>query len=345
MRTEEPNLENILSQYGVRAEFVEKHGDVWRISTKNGAFALKKIPKKHAYPLFMNIHSLYQRGIKTIVPIYQTKQGYYFIEDINDAYYLMPWIEDNEERELDYKDSLMFKELAKLHSMTVIEKEYEEAEIDDYYERISGEWTKEREDLEKFVDDAEKKIYMSPFELQVCTYAHEVSLAHKFSLQKLENWQEAIKESKQHRVAMTHGRVSFHHFVKDTEGRGYFISWERAKQGPPTNDIISFYHRYLRTYPLYCDDCIDWFYEYQKGFSLQTHEKDLTLSYLSNPKSFMQTLQLSQQPPDHSRRTISERELVKRLQSSYWMVKNIEYVAGRINQIEEQNKNKEAPTS
>lgn len=342
--THEFNLEELVSQYGISAEYVEQHGDVWRVSTKKGAFALKKIRKEHAYPLFRNIHALYQRGIKTIVPIYQTNQGYYFIENYADAFYLMPWIEDEEERELDFKDSLMFKELAKLHSMTVQEREYEEEEITTYYDRVSGEWSKEQEELEKFVDKCEKKIYMSPFELQVCTYAHEISLAQKFSMQKLDGWQEAMKESKRHRVAMTHGRVSFHHFVKDTEGRGYFISWERAKQGPPTNDLISFYHRYLRTYPLYCDDCIEWFYDYQKGFSLQEHEKDLTLSYLSYPKPFMQAVHTFQQPNDQARKHISERDLVKRVQSSYWMAKNIEYVAGRINQIEEQNKNKEANT-
>ncbi len=344
MITQEINLAGILSQYGISAEYVEKHGGVWRIVTNKGAFALKRIRKEHAYPLFMNIHSLYKRGVKMIVPIYQTKQGFYFIEEVNHAYYLMPWIEDQEERELDFKDSLMFKELAKLHSMTVAEKEYEEEEITSYYERVSGQWTKEQENLEKFVDAAEKKIYMSPFELQVCTYAHEISMAQKFSFQKLESWQEAIKETKQHRVAMTHGRISFHHFVKDTEGRGYFISWERAKQGPPTNDIISFYQRYLKTYPLYCDDCIDWFYEYQKEFSLQGYEKDLTLSYLSHPTTFMKTLEQFQQPADPTRSKVSERELVKRVQSSYWQAKNIEYVAGRINQIEEQNKNKEAST-
>lgn len=344
MMTQEYNLDELLNQYGVTAEYVEKHGEVWRVATKNGTFALKKIRKEHAYPLFMNIHSLYRRGIKTIVPIYQTKQGYYFIENYSDAYYLMPWIEDQEERELDFKDSLMFKELSKLHSMTVKEKEYEEEQITDFYDRLSGEWTKEQEELEKFVDECEKKTYMSPFELMACTYAHEISLAQKFSLQKLDSWQEEIKETKKHRVSMNHGRVSFNHFVKDTEGRGYFISWERAKHGPPANDLISFYQRYLRTYPLYCDDCIDWFYEYQKGFSLQGHEKNLTLGYLSHPKTFMQTIQHFQQPRTQQRKPVSERELVKRLQGSYWMAKNIEYIAGRINQIEEQKKNQEAHT-
>ena len=346
MQTNEQSVEEIVYQYGINPEYVEQHAGVWRVATNKGAFALKKIKKEQAYPLFRNIHSLFQRGIKTVVPIYQTRQGYYFIESYSDAYYLMPWIEDNEERELDFKDSLMFKELAKLHSMTVQEKEYPEEEITAFYNRISEEWTKEQEDLEKFVDVCEKRLYMSPFELQVCTYAHEISLAQKFSLQKLENWQEAVKETKKHRVAMTHGRVSFHHFVKDTEGRGYFISWERAKQAAPANDIISFYQRYLRTYPLFCDDCIDWFYEYQKGFSLQEYEKDLTLSYLSHPASFMQAVEQFQQPPNpNQRRAISERELVKKIQGSYWQAKNIEYVAGRINQIEEQNKNKEAQTS
>lgn len=173
------------------------------------------------------------------------------METVTDAYYLMPWVEDQEEREVDFKDSLMFKELAKLHSMTVKEKEYQEEDITSFYNKLSEEWKKEQQELERFVDNCEKKLYMSPFELQVCTYAHEISLAQKFSLEKLESWQEAVTETKKHRVAMTHGRVSFHHFVKDTEGRGYFISWERAKQAPPANDIISFYQRYLRTYPLF----------------------------------------------------------------------------------------------
>ncbi|CAG9619521.1 spore coat protein YsxE [Sutcliffiella rhizosphaerae] len=345
MQTNVHGIEELIYQYGMIPEFIEQHGGVWRVATKNGAFALKKIKKESAYPLFRNIHSLFQRGIKTVVPIYQTRQGYYFIESMNDAYYLMPWIEDEEEREVDYKDSLMFKELAKLHSMTVSEKEYPEEEITNYYNNLSRNWTKEEQELERFVDSCEKKLYMSPFELQVCTYAHEISLAQKFSQKKLEDWQEAVKETKKHRVAMTHGRISFHHFVKDTDGRGYFISWERAKQAAPANDIISFYQRYLKTYPIFCDDCIDWFYDYQKGFSLQDYEKDLTLSYLSHPASFMQAVNQYQQPKNMRGRFHSERELVKKIQDGYWMAKNIEYVAGRIHQIEEQKKNKETQTS
>ncbi|WP_216647487.1 spore coat protein YsxE [Bacillus sp. THAF10] len=338
------NVEELIYHYGMIPEFIEQHGRVWRVATKNGAFALKQIKKEHAYPLFRNIHSLFQRGLKTVVPIYQTRQGHYFVETVTDAYYLMPWVEDQEEREVDFKDSLMFKELAKLHSMTVKEKEYQEEDITSFYNKLSEEWKKEQQELERFVDNCEKKLYMSPFELQVCTYAHEISLAQKFSLEKLESWQEAVTETKKHRVAMTHGRVSFHHFVKDTEGRGYFISWERAKQAPPANDIISFYQRYLRTYPLFCDDCVDWFYDYQKGFGLQDSEKSLTLSYLSHPGNFMQSIRRFQTQND-LRQKLSERELVKSVQGSYWLAKNIEYVAGRINQLEEQSKNKEAQTS
>lgn len=338
MSNDKQYVEQVLAQYNIQAELLQQYGKVWRVGTKNGTFALKKINKHEAYGLFMNIHTMYQRGIQSIVPIYKTNQGYYYVEDQQHVYYLMPWIEAKEEREVDFKDSLLFKELAKLHSLTVQEKEYEEKDITDFYEKTSGEWKRNAERLEKYVDECEKKIYMSPFELQVCTAAHEISLANKFANSQLDTWYEEMKEDKKHRTSFTHGRISFHHFLKDEQGRGYFTSWERSRKAPPANDVVSFYHRYLSTYPLYCDECVDWYYEYQKEFPLRETEQTLALCHLSYPKPFMNVFN-GYLENKKNKRNSNEREAVRKLQDSYWLAKNIEYVAGRINQIETQKKN------
>ena len=334
----EQYAENILMQYGVKPELLQKYSNnVWRVGTKAGNYALKKIDKSRAYSLFMNIHSLSQRGVGSVVPIYKTQQGYYFVEDYSDSYYLMPWVEHQEEREVDYKDSLMFKQLANLHRQTVEEKDYELEAITSFYEKTKIDWRQEEDKLAMFVNDCEKRIYMSPFELQVCTYSNEIRNAQRFALQKLETWYEEIKEIKKHRTSTNHGGVSFHHFVKDEGGRGYFLSWERAKKGAPANDLITFYHRYLRTYPMYCDDCIDWYFEYNKAFPLKDHEKALAFAYLAYPRSFIQVLN-SFIEDTRLKRKKGDRQYVTRLTQSYWLAKNIEYVAGRMNQIEEQKK-------
>ncbi|MED4016339.1 spore coat protein YsxE [Sutcliffiella cohnii] len=336
--TNEQYAESILRQYGVVPELLQSYShNVWRVGTKEGNYALKKINKNRAYALFMNIHSLSQRGVSSVVPIYKTQQGFYFIENQTDSYYLMPWVEHQEEREADFKDSLMFKELAKLHNITVKEKDYELDDITSFYEKTKIDWRQDEERLNQFVDDCEKKIYMSPFELQVCSFATEIGSALRFALQKLDSWYDEIKEAKKHRTAITHGAVSFHHFLKDKEGRGYFISWEKARKAAPANDLIAFYHRYLRTYPMFCDDCVDWYFEYSNAFPLKDHEKALALAYLAYPRQFISVLNKYIEEKRLNRRK-GERKHVTHILESYWLAKNIEYVAGRISQIEEQKK-------
>ena len=52
--------------------------------------------------------------------------------------------------------------------------------------------------LEEFLVESEAKWYMSPFELQYCTYYHHVMRAREFATKQLNEWNDAMKEKEKH---------------------------------------------------------------------------------------------------------------------------------------------------
>lgn len=52
MQVNNQNVEELIYHYGMIPEFIEQHGRVWRVATKNGAFALKQIKKSMPIPCF-----------------------------------------------------------------------------------------------------------------------------------------------------------------------------------------------------------------------------------------------------------------------------------------------------
>ena len=100
---------------------------------------------------------------------------------------------------------------------------------------------------------------------------------------------------------------------------------------------MTFYHLWfdlLRGYPKQAEDLIEWLYTYFKFFPLKEEEMLLFQSYLSQP-SFMIKKSEGLFREGKNR---DERKAVKKLQREYWLLKNIEYVVSRIDEIERQKK-------
>ena len=80
---------------------------------------------------------------------------------------------------------------------TVKEETYTEEDLEKHYTNISDRWESDGEMLEEFLVESEAKWYMSPFELQYCTYYHHVMRAREFATKQLNEWNDAMKEKKQ----------------------------------------------------------------------------------------------------------------------------------------------------
>lgn len=320
----------LLKSYGLKPTFIESFGKIEKVYTNQGVYALKKINPHQGIDFIRYVQNLYQYGYNRIVPIYPTIDGRYGVLYEDELYYLMPWLANEEKG--DY--AKLFRELARFHTISAREIKVNAEERKSHYEKSIEELEREEEFLEGFIKECEKKIYMSPFELQFCTHYHTISQALSFSKRKLKEWYEETKEKEKARIVIVHGNVADDHFLYDQKGYGYFINFEKSTIGSPIQDLLPFMVRSLRGYPKQAEDLIEWLYTYFKFFPLKEEEMLLFQSYLSQPSFMIQRTEgLFQEGKNRN-----ERKAVKKLQREYWLLKNIEYVVSRIDEIERQKK-------
>lgn len=319
----------ILKNFQLEPYFVEDFGKVQKVYSNKGTFALKKITPASGTDFIRHVHYLYQKGFNRIVPIFPTIDGRYAVLDDKYLYYLMPWLPNEMTENRSSKHLQLFRELARLHTISAKEINVKQEERKEHYEKTIQEIEKNNEFLEGFIEECEKKTYMSPFELLFCLYYNEIGQALRFSKAKFEEWYESTKEQEKARMVVIHGKISSEHFLYDERGHGYFTNFEEARYGSPFHDLLPFLSRALKTNPKRNDECVEWIYHYFNYFPLKPDEKLLFLSYLSYPVSIIQAAENYYQKQPLKK---SELKLVKHLQRMYWHLKNTEYVAMRISE-------------
>jgi spore coat protein YsxE len=324
----------ILQHYRLQADYIEDYGKTKKIYTQTGVFALKELSIPHQ---LQTLHDAYRFFAKKAIPLFLAYNGNPFVSYRGRYYYLMPWISDEAKEERNERHLQLFRDLAQIHRKSLKEIEIKEEELTNYYNSIKERQEKQREFLQSYIEICENEWYMSPFQLQFCTYFHETMQAYWFAQTQLEKWYEKMKEIKKWRVAVVHGNASLSHYVYDEKGNGYFLSLERSHVAPPLSDLLSFFQKYLRTYPVMCDECINWFVEYQQSFPIREEELALFLSYLAQPEIIYRMVQ---QYVNKSKK-LDERRQVSQLQKAYWLMKNSEYFIMRLIEIDENKKAQE----
>lgn len=324
----------ILKHYNLEPRFIEEYQNVKKIFTNKGIFALKSVRGKCNTQFPNMIKMLYQKGFTKVVPIVPTIDGSFLVSRDNQYYYLMPWLNNRNVDVQDKRHELLFKELGTMHHSTLTEAPLaKNFDIAKHFENMTNQWDEREKFLEAFVIECEKKWYMSPFELLFCTYYHEISLACKYARSQLEKWYEIIEETKSYRTVLTNGKVSLSHFLFDEQGVGFLSNFEKASFASPTNDLVSFYYRTLKNYPILCDDCLAWFQTYRSHFPLKEEEIYLFLSYLTFPEPIYRCVK------NYQNKKKTEQEYVSILQEAYWLNKNIEYFSMKV--VEEEQRRKE----
>jgi len=324
-------LSPILENYQIKPYFVEDFGSVQKIYSNKGTFALKKIAPTIGTDFIRHVHLLYQKGYNRIVPIYPTMDGRYAVLHDKDLYYLMPWMPNEVKEDRQHRNQQLFRELARLHTLSAKEVEVSKEERTEHYEKTLQQLEKHQEFLDGFIEECEKRTYMSPFELLYCMYYNEISQALNFSKTKFEEWYEKTKEDEKARMVITHGKLSSEHFLYDERGYGYFINFENARYGSPIHDLLPYLSRALDTNPKRNDDAIQWVNHYFKYFPYKADEKLLFYSYLAYPVPMIQALETYYLKQRSSR---NELKFVRQLQHRYWHLKNCEYVVMRMSEIE-----------
>ncbi|MFS0636294.1 spore coat protein YsxE [Mesobacillus foraminis] len=324
----------ILSHYGIRPAFIEEFGRIKKVYSSAGTFALKKIDPHSGIDFIRHIQLLYQKGYNRIVPVYPASDGRYAVFSGKSLYYLMPWLSDEEKENRTERPFQLLRELARMHTLSAREVAISQEDRKNHYEKTIKQWEKDEEFLTGFIEDCENEWYMSPLQLTFCLYYNNIRQAMGFAKEKLTNWQEKTKDQKKGRMVLLHGRVSTEHFLYDDKGYGYFINFENARLGSPIQDLLPFLARSLKTRPKRSEECVEWIQNYLKYFPFKEEERLLFLSYLAYPTGMIRTAEAY-----HLKKKLAdERKLVQKLQQQYWHLKNIEYVAMRLEEIERERK-------
>jgi spore coat protein YsxE len=325
-------LAPILTNYQVKPYFVEPHGRIQKIYSNKGTFALKKINPENGTDFIRHVHQLYQKGFNRIVPIFPTMDGRYAVLHDKALYYLMPWMENEVKEDRQQKNQQLFRELARLHTLSAKEIKVNKEERTEHYEKTIQQFEKHQEFLDGYIDQCEQKTYMSPFELCYCLYYNEISQALGYAKARFEDWYEKTKDNEKARMVITHGKLSSEHFLYDDKGYGYFTNFENARYGAPFHDLLPYLSRTLNTQPKRNDEAVEWIYHYFKFFPFKVDEKLLFYSYLAYPIPAIQVVERFSKKP----RPKNELKFVRQLQHTYWQVKNAEYVVMEMTKLDQQ---------
>lgn len=325
----EYEFEEIVNLYGLKLDYIEPYGRVNKIYTDKGEFALKRLPAKHGIDFFYYMQHLYQLGYNRIVPIYPALDGRYAVLYDQSLYYLMPWLKNQEHEGNNDKFERLFRELARLHTLSAREEDVDKEIRQEHYENMKARWESELEGLDTFIEQCETKTYMSPFQLLFCTYYSEISGGYRYSLKKMQEWHESVNDDYKARSVIVHGKLSNEHFLYDEHGVGYFANFEQANRASPIHDLLPFLSRTLYTYPKQNDECIKWLGTYFRHFPFKDEEMTLFLSYFAHPGPTYRVIE--KYFSNHHKK--QEMKYVKQLQKSYWQMKNIEYVVMKLDEM------------
>ncbi|MED3623662.1 spore coat protein YsxE [Bacillus thermocopriae] len=325
-------LSPILKHYHVEPHFVEDFGTVKKIYSSKGIFALKKVLPSVGTDFIRHVHDLYQKGFNRIVPIYPTMDGRYAVLHDQFLYYLMPWIANEQKENREQQNQQLFRELARLHTLSAKEIPINKEERTVHYESTIGQIEKHEEFLDGFMDVCESKTYMSPFELLFCLYYNQIKLALGYSKTKLDEWYELTKNEEKARMVVVHGKLSSEHFLYDERGYGFFINFENARYGSPIHDLLPYISRALNTNPKRNDQVVNSICHYLKYFPFKDEEKLLFHSYLAYPIPIIQVAEKYYR----KQRARNELKFVRQLQQRYWHLTNTEYVVSQLAKMEAQ---------
>jgi spore coat protein YsxE len=325
----------LLRHYDIKTEYTEEISrKAIKVYTNSGTYVLKKLTRKCNPSFIDSLTILTQQRYSNYIPILKNRHQQLISQNNGEYFYMMPWLPNETEHELDARHQYLFKEVAKMHSRTEKEIKLNGQEAKSHYETLTKRWEETKVFYETFVDQCEQRLYLSPFELQAVTYFIEVSRAIDYSKKQLKEWSEKMEEKEKTRVVLNHGKISAHHFLYDDNGIGHLTNFEQAKYAAPIDDFLLFMNRTAKTYPTQCDDCVNWFYTYQKGYPFTEGEMLLFLSYLAYPDWICSIIKGYVQ----NNRKQTELERNQQLVKAYWHFKNTEYFVMKVSEIEEKKK-------
>ena len=254
------NYKYILERNNLKVKKITIIGNIIVIDTPLGKFVLKRNLGKNIYDYLLS------RGFNNIPKII----------DYDNDYILEEYIEPIEYNENE-KAQDFIKLLSNLHLKTCYFENITTNEYKKIYEDLNLKINNLIEYYNNLISIIESKIYNSPAEYLVCRNISIIYSALNYSLNKLDEFKELIKNNNKKRIVTLYNKMDLKNFIRNTEGV-FFTSFRNSFNDSPVYDLVNFYNKYQLDF-----DFINLLKIYESKFPLLKEENTLFLLLISIP--------------------------------------------------------------
>lgn len=277
-------LQEVLQAYQLPATNIEKATkNVYKVSFQNHKFALKKSKlSKSNLRVWESVYQIAQSNLLSqVLPVYLTSEGKLYVERGQSIYYLSPWIEEKSARDETWVKSF-YHDIATIHQVTKRKKVLSNKEWKDSFISFQQYCIELKDLYMTAVKEFEKKRYMSPVELLICTQFRDVEQVFIKLQQRIEQFTEQEEQEMTWNYSLCHRNLITSHRLE-----GYFINWESAEYNHAITDLVDFFKREAKIFDSPIDLLLENFSSYNEVNNLTNAELQLLTIHLLDPVPYM----------------------------------------------------------
>lgn len=277
-------LQHILQAYQIPSANIEKVTKrVFKVTFQNHIFALKKSKlSKENLRIWESVYQIAQTNlISQVLPVYLTEEGKLYVEIGNSIYYLTPWIDDYTNRDKSWVKSF-YHDIATIHHVTKRKRLLSNSEWKESFKTFQ-QYCAEMKNLYFIaIKEFERKRYMSPVELLVCTQFRDVEQVFITLQKRLQQFVDQDEKEMTWNYSLCHRNLHVSHRLE-----GYIINWESAEYNHAVTDLVDFFKREVIHYDSPADLFLENFSSYSDINNLSNAELQLLTIHLLDPIPYM----------------------------------------------------------
>ncbi|MCO7127939.1 spore coat protein YsxE [Sporolactobacillus shoreicorticis] len=286
-QTDNNRINRILFQYDLVPYNLSVRGNLIRVDTPAGSFALKqKALNDRQIRSLQTVYALIRRMVIDAVCPLPSKYGDLVIRGTETSYYLLPWFNETVDlSNLQERYRHLFIKTGQLHRKTLEKK----ADCSGLYQDMVRVLNQRQMVWEQFLYKAEHHVYPSPFEQAVLKsafiYLENMQRSHDF----FSHDKDDEGKNKTMRRALCHGRLSPLHLLIENE-RSCLTNFENSEDG---FFIVETAMLFEQANVMLGSEQTNWrdFYEsYSSVCPLTDEEKDVLVHFLLFPSAHAELL-------------------------------------------------------
>ncbi|RLL47955.1 hypothetical protein D8M04_01370 [Oceanobacillus piezotolerans] len=309
----EKRLNRVLQAYPIEPTSIHQITDnLFQIIVHQHSFALKKSKLDQSTVSYWEYtyRTAYNNQLQSIIPVYQTKQNQLYYQEGEDIYYLCPWVEEERTSIDEGSIRALYQAIATIHEKTKRSQNMAGKEWSNDFKVYLSYCEDLEQQLRSTIILYEKRHYMSPFELLVCTQFRDVEYALREIRKRLDQFTKEDEKRETWNVSLCHRNLSTEHL------RGsYIINWENAGYENAIIDLVSFFRHEVRLFDAPKNSFLENFSYYNNLHPLTLAEVQLLAVYLLNPIPYFELIN-----EYRSKEPRTEISFIKELQKAYRVI-------------------------